>query len=123
MSEKIIELEEKVNPIRLTDNDTGEVYELDFDRASIEFAERRGFKISEVPDYPVSLVPELFYYSFRKNHKRISKQKADAIFDALGGLTPAMLERLTALYNQGALTHVIRDDEGEEKNPKMTVEL
>lgn len=123
MSEKIIEMEEKVNPIRLTDNETGNVYELDFDRASIDFAERRGFKIREVQDYPVSLVPEMFYYAFRKNHKNVSRQKTDAIFDELGGLTPAMLDRLIALYNQGALSHIIRDDEGEVKNSRMTVEL
>lgn len=123
MNENVIDMPEKVNPIRLTDNDTGRVYELDFDRASIAFAERRGFKIGEVSDYPIVGVPDLFYYAFRKNHKNVSREKTDEIFDALGGLTTAMLSRLVALYNQGGLSHVIRDEEDEVKNSKMTVEL
>ena len=35
--------EERINPIRITDNDTGKVYELDFNRESVDFVERQGY--------------------------------------------------------------------------------
>ena len=38
--------ENKVNPMTITDNETGEKYILDFTRESVKFAEQRGFKIS-----------------------------------------------------------------------------
>lgn len=113
---------ERVNPIRLTDNETGEVYELDFSRNSIAFAENRGFKVQEVSDYPVTKIPELFYYAFRKNHKGVSRQKTDEILEELGGLTGPVLERLVALYNQGGMSHILVDED-EVKNSRMTVEL
>ena len=40
--------EERVNPIRITDTETGETYVLEFSRESVKFAEQRGFKISEL---------------------------------------------------------------------------
>ena len=38
MSEKIIDIPERVQPVRMTDEQTGQVYELDFSRESIIFA-------------------------------------------------------------------------------------
>ena len=37
------EVNEKVKPLILTDNDTGEKYTLEFSRESVRFAEARGF--------------------------------------------------------------------------------
>ena len=35
MSDKIIDMKDRVNPARVTDHDTGTVYELDFTRESV----------------------------------------------------------------------------------------
>ena len=123
MSEKVVEMQDRVNPLRITDNKTGDVYELDFSRESIKFAENREFKIDELTTFPVTRIPELFYYAFRKNHKNIARSQSDALLEGMGGLTGPVLERLLQLYNQAALTHLIAADEDAVKNARVTVEL
>ena len=117
-------MDERVNPIKLTDNKSGEVYVLDFNRETLFSMDRDGFKLDEVTDFPATNVPRLFYYSFRKNHRKMSRQQTDRIlYDVLHGLTPKMLERLILLYNQAATSNNIQDEEDLEKNAQMTVEM
>lgn len=123
MSEKNAAMEERVNPIRITLARTGETYELDFSRESVKFAEMHGFELDTVTRFPASKVPEFFYLSLRKNHRRLSRTQADEIFDEIGGLTGKVLARMIALYNQAALTNVIAADEDYEKNANVTVEM
>lgn len=120
---KEIYMEDRVNPAKITDNNTGDVYELDFSRESIKFAESRGFKINELSDFPATLIPDLFFYAFRKNHKRIARSQTDALLEKMHGLTGKQLERLVQLYNQAALSNIIVLDEDAEKNAEVTVEL
>lgn len=115
--------EDRIAPAKLTDVDTGEVYMLDFSRESIKFAEDRKFKMSEISDFPVTRIPEFFFYAFRKNHKRVSRSQTDALLEKLGGVSSELLERLIQLYNQAALTHLIALDEDDEKNVTVTVDL
>lgn len=114
--------ENKVNPMRLTDPDTGETYVLEFSRDSVRFAEQRGFKITELTDFPQMNIPAFFYYAFRKNHKSLSREKTDKLLDDLGGLTPAELGRLVELYNQPNEALIITEESGR-KNCRLTVEL
>lgn len=114
---------DRIHPIKLTDNDTNETYELDFSRDSIRFAEQRGFKVDEVTDYPVTKFPEIFYFAFRMHHKNLSRTQTDALYEKLGGYTPKFLERLIMLYNQAALANNIVEDEDAAKNAHMTVEM
>lgn len=117
-------MEDRINPIRITDNDTGTVYELDFSRDSVRFAEQRQFKLDEVTDYPETKFPELFFYAFRKNHKNISRAQTDAFYKRLGGFSGQFLERLIMLYNQAALSNnVVEETEDMGKNGNMSVEL
>lgn len=113
----------RVKPIKLTDNDTDTVYELDFSRDSIRFAEARGFKIEDVQDYPVTKFPEFFFYAFRMHHKNVSRSQTDAIYDKMGGYTPKFLSRMIDLYNQAALANNVIDEEEAAKNARVTVEL
>ena len=116
--------EERINPIRITDNDTGKVYELDFNRESVDFVERQGYKIEETFDYPNINIPKLFYYSFRANHKNVSLQQSRALLDKLGGITEDIALRLVDLYRQATLANnVLQDKEELAKNSRVTVEL
>lgn len=123
MSKEIKNTEDRVNPIRITDNDTGAVYELDFNRDAIRFAEAREFELEHIKRYPHTKIPEFFFYAFRKNHKKLAKSQTDDLLEKIGGVTPEILERLILLYNQAALTHVIATDEDGAKNESVTVEL
>ena len=116
--------EERINPIRITDNDTGKVYELDFSRESVKFVEAQGYKIDETFDYPNVNIPKLFYYAFRKNHKNMALNQTTALLDKMGGLTEQIPLRLVDLYRQATMANnVIRDDEDLGKNSRVTVEL
>ena len=84
MSDNIINIQDRVQPVRVNDNKTGMAYELDFSRESVKFAENRGFKVDELTVFPVTRIPELFYYAFRKNHKNVARSQTDALLDGMG---------------------------------------
>ena len=116
------EINEQVKPIVLHDAEEGTDYTLEFDRESVRFAEARGFDISDVGKYPMTKIPELFYYAFRMHHKSVSREKTDRIlFDYLGGLPDGMAERLGALYS--APFDALTADGGKVKNARITVEM
>ena len=117
------EANEQVKPIIIHDVENGIDYTLEFNRESVRFAEARGFDIDDVGKYPMTKIPELFFYAFRMHHKNISREKTDRIlFEELGGLPDGMAERLGALY--AAPFEALTGGKGEQKgNPKMTVEM
>ena len=117
------EVNEHVKPIILHDAEEGVDYTLEFDRDSVRFAEARGFDIADVGKFPMTKVPELFFYAFRMHHKSVSREKTDRIlFEYLGGLPDGMAERLGALYS--APFEALTADEGKPaKNARITVEM
>lgn len=116
------EINEQVNPIVLHDTEENMDYTLEFNRESIRFAENRGFDISDVGRFPMTKLPELFFYAFRMHHKNVSREKTDRIlFEYLGGMPDGMAERLGALYS--APFDALTADEDKAKNSRITVEM
>lgn len=114
--------DERVKPIILHDTEDGVDYILEFDRDTVRWAESRGFDISDVGKYPMTKLPELFYYAFRMHHKSVSREKADRIlFDYLGGMPDGMAERLGSLYGQ--TFEALSSKGGKAKNSRITVEF
>lgn len=118
-------LEERVNPMRIVDTQTGTTYTLDFNRASVKFAESRGFKLSETGDFPVTMMQELFFCAFRMHHPMIARNQTDKILDDYQGLTADQWSRLTQLYIQAGYSNLFKLDEDEEtpKNGRYVVEM
>ena len=116
-------MEDRVQSIKLTDKDTGEVYELDFNRESVKFAEARDFTLNTIQDFPSTRIPELFYYAFRMHHKNMAKNQTDKLLEKLGGLPGNVLGRLCDLYNQAGLTGVVATEEEAAKNEMVDWEL
>lgn len=114
---------ERIEPIRITDNDSGNTYVLDFNRDSVRFAESRGFKLEDVPDYPSTKFEEFFFYAFRANHKNLSREKANKLYEKMGGMTERVLARLLDLYQQAQVSNNIQDEDDLKENPHVTVEL
>lgn len=114
---------EHIDPMYITDNDTGMKYELDFSRESVKFAENRGFDLENAIKFPVNGINDLFYYAFRKNHRSTSREKTDKMLDKWGGLPEKALSRLIQLYQQAQTYNTIQSDEDAEKNPHITLEL
>lgn len=120
-----MEVINKVNPIKITDKDTGRVYILDFTRDTVSSCEQTGFSWDEFPKMIATYTPVIWFFAFKAHDRRISKAETDKILDQLGGLTGDMIARLRDLWNQALAPLVNTDDEDDEtvKNAKWTVEL
>ncbi len=117
-------MDEKLNPVYITDNDAGVKYTLDFNRESVRFAERQGFKVEEASDFPRTSLENLFFYAFRMYHPTVSREKTNALLAKMEGLSGKLIERLVGLYNQALTANLIKvGDEDYEKNTMVTVEL
>ena len=117
-------MEERVNPIRFTDKDTGESYELDFNRESVVFMAQREFTMDNISDAIAVKGEELWYYAFRAHHKKLSRNQTDKLYEKMGGLSPKVIKRLIELYYQALNSNkIVQDDDELEANPHVTVEL
>lgn len=124
MSEKTMDIQDIIKPVRLTDERTGQVYELDFSLESISFAERQKFSLEDALKFPVTGMRDLFYYSFRKNHRNVARDKTDKMIERWGGGLPEnLVKRLVQLYTQAQANNAINVDEDAEKNAGLTLEM
>ena len=112
--------QEKVKPIKVTDNDLGITYTLEFNRESIKFAESKGFEIEDLAKKPLTTIPDLWYYAFRMHHKMIAREKTDKLLDAIG-VSEALIQRLAELYAEPYIAFLQGDKNS--KNSKVVVEL
>ena len=65
---------ERVKPIELTDNDTGKVYTLEFNRDTVRRAEKNGFSIDDCSKFP-TMCYDLWYYAFLMHHDKDIRRK------------------------------------------------
>lgn len=113
-----------VKPIIIKDTEKKEEYTLEFSRESVKFAEDRGFKLEDVGDFPMTKLPEFFYYAFRMHHPKMARANTDKIlFEELGGIPEGLIERLIELYNQPFECLGVVSDGEERKNSKLIVEM
>lgn len=111
---------EKINPIVITKD--GKEYILEFSRETVKTAERTGFNKDEAGSMLMNSVPELFYHAFKMHHPTIKRSVTDSIlFEDLGGVSDALLERLLQLYDEPYTT--LFNESGEPKNPNVTVKF
>ena len=121
---KVTKVEDKqIKPIILKDEINGDIFVLEFDRATVKFAESRGFKINALDEgLSMSTIEELFFYAFRKHQPNKSKADTDKIlYEKLHGMPEGMIERLVELFLY-PFNSLMRDEE-EAKNSTMTVEF
>lgn len=114
---------DRLNPIRLTDKKgiigpAGDVYELDFSRESALFATNHGIDVGEEnTSQRIAKIPDLFFFAFRKNNRKIPREKIDKLREANNGLPGEAVNHLYSLLAQALTSNVLNlDDEGDEKN-------
>lgn len=110
-----------VKPIIIHDKENGRDYTLEFNRDTIKFAEQRGFKIEDVDAFPMTKLPEFFWYAFRMHHPSFSLNQAEKLMDRMGGIGEAMGKRLGELW--AVPFEALNPTDGDEKNAGVTVEL
>lgn len=113
---------EKVMPVIIHDKENNKDYTLEFSRESVKFAEGRGFRLEDVDNYPMTKIPEFFWYSFRMHHPSFSLGQAEKMLERMGGMSEPLARRLGELWAVPfeALNPVA---DGDEKNLSVTVEL
>lgn len=123
MAKEVAELKrEEVKPIILRIPERNEEYTLEFNRESVRFAENRGFVVEDVGKFIMTGLEDIFYYSFRMHHMKVSREQAMRIlYDDLKGFPDGMVDRLAQLYNVPMQT--LSQSEEDAKNCKVTVEM
>ena len=106
-----------VDPFTFEDPDTDTAYTLEFDLASVKFADLRGFVVGEVQSFPASKILDLWFFAFRKNHQKMTRAQTDKLYnECLGGLTAEELVQIIQLYNN-PINGLIRNDGDGAENP------
>lgn len=88
-------------------------YTLEYTRKSVETMEKRGFKLSDISDKPMSVLPDLFAGAFLAHHKFEKREVIDEIFTGLRN-RDELFSTLVDMYNEPivALMSEPNDDEG-----------
>ena len=89
----------------------GTKYTLEYTRKTIKRMEENGFRINQVAEQPMSMLPALFAGAFLAHHRYTPQDTIDDIFEhmgdkenlyvALGELYRATMEALTAEPTEG----------------------
>lgn len=87
-------------------------YTLEFTRKSIEILEKRGFKITDIQDKPVSTLPMLFAGAFIAHHKFAKPEVIEEIFSKLKN-KEELLGKLAEMYNEPILAMMDEPEESE----------
>lgn len=87
-------------------------YTLEYTRKSIELMERRGFKISDIQDKPVTTLPALFAGAFLAHHKFVKPEVTDEIFAKLKN-KDELLTKLAEMYNEPILAMLDETEDSE----------
>lgn len=87
-------------------------YTLEFTRKSIEILEKRGFKITDIQDKPVSTLPMLFAGAFIAHHKFAKPEVIEEIFSKLKN-KEELLDKLAEMYNEPILAMMDEPEESE----------
>lgn len=94
-------------------------YTLEFTRAAVQAIERQGFKISEVQDMPVTMIPMFFAGAFQAHHSSVKRTKIDEIYTHLKG-KDKLIECLIDMYSE-TITSLMAEPEGDSKNAEWTM--
>ena len=90
----------------------GVPYTLEFTRKSIEIMERRGFKISDLEEKPVTTFPALFAGAFLAHHKFVKQDIIDKILSRLKN-KDTLVGKLAEMYNEPILEMMDEPEESE----------
>ena len=90
----------------------GKEYCLEFTRKSVEKMERKGFKVSDIMEKPVTTLPTLFAGAFIAHHSNIKPELVDEIFLKMKG-KDNLIEKLAEMYNEPIMALIDEPDEAE----------
>lgn len=90
----------------------GVSYTLEYTRKSIEIMERRGFRISDIGEKPITTLPALFAGAFLAHHRFVKQEVIDNIFGKLKN-KEELLSKLAEMYNEPFVSMMDEPEESE----------
>lgn len=111
-----------VKPIKLTDNDNGKVYTLEFNREAVIWCENKGVRLNNLNDITLNTIQTIWVGAFKYHHPEVSQTLALKLLDEVK-LSQKAIERLLELYALPYNTLLLDEDNGESKNSRMVVEI
>jgi hypothetical protein len=87
-------------------------YCLEYTRKSVEQMERKGFKVSDIMEKPVTTLPTLFAGAFLAHHRNIKPEVVDEIFSKMKG-KDNLIEKLAEMYNEPIMALIDEPEEAE----------
>lgn len=85
-------------------------YVLEYNRQSVKTLEGQGFRLDEIANMPMTMIPMLFHGAFYKNHKGIKRSLIDEIYEGIGDKT-GLIQALAEMYAETLST--LTDDTSE----------
>ena len=85
-------------------------YTLTYTRRTASIMEQNGFRIGEVLNQPMTMLPQLFAGAFLANHRRIKQDTIDAIFARISNKNE-LIGKLTEMYSDTLDTLMDEPDE------------
>ena len=92
----------------------GKDYTLEFTRRTVKQMESEGFVVNEVPDKPMTLLPELFAGAFKAHHRNVKRDTIDDIFSAMPDKSK-MISALAEMYRE-PLETLMNDENNTSEN-------
>ncbi len=87
-------------------------YCLEYTRKSVEQMERKGFKVSDIMEKPITTLPTLFAGAFLAHHRNIKPEIVDEIFLKMKG-KDNLIEKLAEMYNEPIMALIDEPEEAE----------
>ena len=98
-----------MSKINLTHNKTE--YTLEFNRQSVKTMEGQGFRLDEITNMPMTMIPMLFHGAFYKNHKGIKRNLVEEMLDGIDEDKTGLIQALAEMYAETLSS--LTDDAGE----------
>lgn len=87
-------------------------YCLEYTRKSVEQMERKGFKVSDIMEKPITTLPTLFAGAFLAHHRNIKPEVVDEIFSKMKG-KDNLIGKLAEMYNEPIMALIDEPEEAE----------
>ena len=91
----------------------GQKYVLEYTRESVALMEKQGFEVEDLIKKPMLMLPLAFQGLFYKNHRRVTKQFVDEIYDGFKD-KDKLLETIAEMLDE-CYTSLTENEEGENK--------
>ena len=108
-------MSKKINLIDKKGTEFEKEYTLEYTRRTVKEMQSEGFRINELGDKPLVVVPALFAGAFRAHHRRVKGDVIERILDEMPN-KEKLIEILIEMYNDAEASLMDEPDEDAEKN-------